>query len=215
MMLHAMAELVGLRSGPPGVALDERALSRRAARGDRAALASLIEQHAKAVHSLCFHVCGMQDARDSAQEALERIVRSVGQFDPSRGEFRTWALTVARNVCRDRLRRRGLERAAFLDGGDEVASRAVSGAPDPENLALARADARDVEQALATLPEGQRSALVLFHVHEATYEQIAKTLGVPIGTVMTWIYRARRRLRDAMEAHPRATAGQEPPGGEQ
>ena len=208
MMLQAMAELAGLRSRPPEVALDdERTLSTRAARGDREALAALVGQHAKAIHSLCFHVCGQSDARDATQEALERIVRSVGQFDPSRGEFRTWALTVARNLCRDRLRRRGLERAAFLNDGEETAARAPSSTPDPEDLALARADARDVQLALAELPEGPRSALVLFHVHEASYEQIAKTLGVPIGTVMTWIHRGRRRLRDAMEA--RAAAGDE------
>jgi len=213
-MLHAMAELEALCSGPPEVALDERSLSARAASGDRQALTVLVSPHARAVYSLCFHVSGVADAHDAAQEALERIVRSVGQFDPTRGDFRTWAMTVARNVCRDRLRRRGLERAAFLDGGDEVASRAVSAAPTPENLALARADARDVQEALATLPEGQRSALVLFHVHEATYEQIAQALGVPIGTVMTWIYRGRRRLRDAMEARSRTTAAHESPGGE-
>lgn len=201
MMLQAMVELVGIRSRPPEVALgDERTLSVRASRGERDALAALVGQHAKAVHSLCFHVCGFEEARDATQEALERIVRSVGHFDPARGDFRTWALTVARNVCRDRLRRRGLERAAFLDDGDETAARAASSAPNPEALVLARADARDVQRALADLPEGQRTALVLFHVHEASYEQIARTLGIPIGTVMTWIHRGRKRLRDAMEA---------------
>jgi len=97
----------------------------------------------------------------------------------------------------------------------ETAARAPAGGPDPEVLALARADARDVAEALATLPEGQRSALVLFHVHEASYEQIAKALGVPIGTVMTWIHRGRKRLRDAMEARPRTAAATQPPGGKQ
>jgi RNA polymerase sigma-70 factor, ECF subfamily len=206
MMLQAMVELVGLRSRLPEVALDdEQALSSRARRGDRDALAALVRQHAKAVHSLCSHVCGFDDARDATQEALERIVRSVGLFDPSRGDFRTWALTVARNVCRDRLRRRGLERAAFLEDGDETAARAAARGPTPESLVLVHADAREVQRALAELPEGQRSALVLFHVHEASYEEIAKTLEIPIGTVMTWIHRGRKRLRDAMEA--RAAVG--------
>lgn len=203
MMLHAMAELVGLRSAPPEVAVDERGLWRDAVRGDREALGALLREHAKAIHSLCFHVSGPDDARDAAQEALERVVRSVAQFDAARGDFRTWALAVARNVCRDRLRRRGLERAAFLDDGEDAAAQAPARLPDPESLALARADARDLHELLAGLPEGQRAALVLFHVHEASYEQIATTLEVPIGTVMTWIFRGRKRLRDAMEVRAR------------
>ena len=203
MMLHAMAELVGLHPRLPETAVDERGLWGSAVRGDRDALSALLRRHAKGIHALAFHVCGPDDARDAAQESLERVVRSVAQFDPARGDFRTWALAVARNVCRDRLRRRGLERAAFLDDGDEAAARAPASAPDPEHLVLARARAREVLEALAGLPEGQRSALVLFHVHEASYEQIAQTLNVPIGTVMTWIFRGRRRLRDAMEVRAR------------
>ena len=211
MMLHAMAELVGLAAGPAAaIAVDERGLWRDAVRGDRDALGTLLRTHAKAIHALAFHVCGPDDARDAAQESLERVVRSVAQFDPARGDFRTWALAVARNVCRDRLRRRGLERAAFLDDGDDATARAPASAPDPEHLALARADAHDVQVALATLPEGQRAALVLFHVQEASYEQIAQTLQVPIGTVMTWIFRGRRRLRDAMEVRARQGSSAEP-----
>jgi RNA polymerase sigma-70 factor (ECF subfamily) len=206
MMLHAMAGLVGLHSGrPPEIVVDEKGLWNEAVRGDREALGELLSTHARAIHALAFHVCGPEDARDAAQESLERLVRSVGQYDPARGDFRTWALTVARNVCRDRLRRRGLERAAFLDDGEDATARAPTSAADPEHLALTRADARDVQDALAELPDGQRAALVLFHVHEVSYEQIARTLDVPIGTVMTWLFRGRRRLRDALEKRSRET----------
>jgi RNA polymerase sigma-70 factor (ECF subfamily) len=54
-------------------------------------------------------------------------------------------------------------------------------------------------EALATLPENQRAAVVLFHFHEATYEEIAATLDAPMGTVMTWLHRARKKLRAQME----------------
>ena len=72
-------------------------------------------------------------------------------------------------------------------------------------ITLNRPDARnavngDLAEALETLPENMRSAVVLFHVHERTYQQIAETLDVPIGTVMTWLHRGRKRLRKAMEA---------------
>jgi RNA polymerase sigma-70 factor, ECF subfamily len=177
----------------------EQDLSVRAAGGDREALQALLREIARPLFTLSSHLCGAQDGRDATQEALERIVRSLDRFDPQRGAFRPWALSVARNVCRDRLRRRGLERAAFDADGDEQTALAPSRAPDPERLALARADAQALEAALATLPENMRAALVLFHFQEASYEEIASTLGVPIGTVMTWIFRGRRKLRDAME----------------
>src|SRR5690606_18255195 len=116
-----------------------------------------------------------------------------------RGSFKSWALTVARNVCRDRLRRRGLERRTFVDQGEETTAYTASSAPGPERVALARIETERLNRALDTLPEPMRLALVLFHVHEATYEEIAQTLEVPIGTVMTWLHRGRKRLRAALE----------------
>jgi len=173
-------------------------MAKRARGGDRGALGALLRDHARSVHELCFHVAGAADAHDAAQESLERIVTSIALFDPGRGTFRSWALAVARNVCRDRLRRRGLERAAFDADGDERAILASSEWPDPERMTLARADARALERALADLPEPMRAALVLFHVHEASYEEIATALEVPIGTVMTWLHRGRKRLRESL-----------------
>lgn len=176
----------------------EQTLEARATGGDRDALGRLLREHAEAIHKLCHFVAGPRDARDAAQQSLERIVQRIEQFDPSRGTFRSWALTVARNVCRDRLRRRGLEKAAFIADGDERATAARSGAPDPERAAVVRAQTQALGEALDTLPEGMRSAVVLFHVHEASYEEIAATLDVPMGTVMTWLHRGRKRLRDAL-----------------
>ncbi len=107
---------------------------------------------------------------------------------------------MARNVCRDRLRRRGLERAAFVADGETGTDLARAEELDPEHAAVVRDDAGTLEEALATLPEPMRAAVVLFHLHEATYEEIAATLDVPMGTVMTWLHRGRKRLRAALEA---------------
>lgn len=158
-----------------------------------------MREHARAIHDVCRFVAGMDDAHDATQESLERIVTSIDRFDPARGSFKTWALTVSRNVCRDRLRRRGLERRTFIDQGDEATSYTASGAPGPERVALARIESERLGEALETLPEPMRLAVVLFHVHEATYEEIARTLDVPMGTVMTWLHRGRKRLRAALE----------------
>jgi RNA polymerase sigma-70 factor (ECF subfamily) len=176
------------------------ALDAAAAGGDRDALAALLRQHGRAIQQLCHYVSGRDDAADATQEAFERIVVGIGRFDPSKGTFRTWALAVARNVCRDRLRRRGLERATFLADGETQTERAAARRGDPERAAVVRDHAEVLERSLSTLPEGMRSAVVLFHLHEASYEEIAEALDVPIGTVMTWLHRGRKRLRTALES---------------
>jgi RNA polymerase sigma-70 factor (ECF subfamily) len=177
----------------------EASLETRAAGGDRRALEALLREHARAVHDVCRFVAGPHDAHDATQEALERIVTSIDRFDPSRGTFRSWALTVARNVCRDRLRRRGLERRTFAADGDETTAWTADDTPGPERVALARIESERLSKALETLPEPMRLAVVLYHVHESTYEEIAQTLDVPLGTVMTWLHRGRKRLRAALE----------------
>lgn len=177
----------------------EASLEARAAGGDKQALEALLREHARAIHDVCRFVAGLDDARDATQEALERIVTAIARFDPERGSFKSWALTVTRNVCRDRLRRRGLERRTFVAEGDEATAWTASGAPGPERVALARIETERLTAALETLPEPMRLAVVLFHVHEASYEEIARTLEVPMGTVMTWLHRGRKRLRAALE----------------
>jgi RNA polymerase sigma-70 factor (ECF subfamily) len=180
----------------PGI---EASLEARAQKGDRRALEALLREHARAIHDVCRFVAGQADANDATQEALERIVTSIDRFDPERGAFRTWALTVTRNVCRDRLRRRGLERRTFIDDGQDATDWTAASAPGPERIALARIESERLARALETLPEAMRFAVVLYHVHEATYEEIAQTLEVPLGTVMTWLHRGRKRLRAALE----------------
>lgn len=173
-------------------------LAKKATRGDRDSLDQLVRRHAADVYKLCHHVAGRDDGRDAAQQALEKIVMRIHQYDPSKGAFRTWALTVARNTCRDRLRRRGLERATFARDGEERTATAPGRAPGPERIAIARLEAGDLAEALETLPEKMRSAIVLFHVHGESYEEIANTLEVPKGTVMTWLHRGRKKLRTAL-----------------
>lgn len=178
----------------------EASLEERARGGDRGALEALLREHARAIHDVCRFVAGREDAHDATQEALEKIVVAIDKFDPDKGTFRTWALTVTRNLCRDRLRRRGLERRTFVADGDEMTGWTASDAPGPERVALARIESKRLSEALETLPEKMRLAVVLYHVHGSTYEEIAATLEVPIGTVMTWLHRGRKRLRAALEA---------------
>lgn len=181
-------------------ASDERlALEARARAGSREALEALLVEQARLLHGVCHQLLGPHEARDALQAAMAKIAGSVAQFEPGAGSFRTWAVTVTRNLCRDRLRRRKLERAAFSKDGDEQTQLAPSGVADPERHAIARQRASQLMSSLRTLPEPTRQALILFHVHEASYEEIAQALDVPIGTVMTWLHRGRKHLRQTLE----------------
>lgn len=182
----------------PGDAHDA-ALAAAAARGDREALTELVRRHARAVYGVCSHLAVFGEVHDTTQETLEKIVTRVGSYDAEKGPFRSWSLAIARHTCMDRQRRRGLERRAFHADGETQTAAALGQAPDPERLALARSDARQLQLALAELPEPMRAALVLFHVHETSYEEIAAALEVPIGTVMTWLHRGRKRVREALD----------------
>ncbi len=173
-------------------------MEQRASDGDRKALEALLREHARVIHDVCRFVAGQPDAHDATQEALERIVTAIAKFDPDKGTFRTWALTVTRNICRDRLRRKGLERRTFIADGESATEWVPSTAPSPERVALARIETDRLNAALETLPERMRMAVVLYHSHGSTYEEIAATLDVPIGTVMTWLHRGRKRLRAAL-----------------
>jgi len=200
MLVYAMAqEPLTVVAQPVAPFAPDRALERGAAQGDRDALGALLREHGRAVAQLCHFVAGPRDGLDAAQAAFEKIVLNIEKFDPDKGAFKSWALTVARNTCRDRLRRRSLEKAAFLADGETQANLASGDAPDPERLAVARAGTTQLTSALGALPENQRAAIVLFHFHEATYEEIASALDVPLGTVMTWLHRARKKLRQAMQ----------------
>lgn len=167
--------------------------------GDRNALEALIRDVAKPIHTICRHVVGETDAPDAVQETLMRVVVNFASYDSTRGAFRPWAFMIARNVCRDRLRRRGVERG-IVSTTDDLESFAADGdSISPEDASLKRVDSAAMDRALATLPEPVRTALVLFHVNGSSYEEIAAVLEVPMGTVMTWLHRGRKRLKAAIE----------------
>lgn len=193
--MHTLSLMVQSPSSPRKAEVSLDTLAENARGGDRKSLEALLRRTAPDVLRLCHRLSGARDFEDNAQRALEKIVIALSSFDPSRGSFRPWALTVARNVCRDRGRRRGLEQATF-DPREPVD--APSSSPGPERLVLARVQTAEVDKALALLPEPMRAALVLFHVSGNSYEEIAAALDVPKGTVMTWLHRGRKRLRASL-----------------
>ena len=188
---------------PP--ATPEALLARSASRGDQKAFARLVEDHKRAVYGLCLRLLSdREEARDAAQEAFVRANTALHTFDSSQ-PFAPWVLRIARNHCLDHLRRRTPERQHLpLDGegadGEPHREYADPDAPRADE-ALERAQARGaLEAAVAALPPNYREVVHLFHVEQLSYKEIASTMDVPIGTVMTWLHRARARLRQALAA---------------
>jgi RNA polymerase sigma-70 factor (ECF subfamily) len=182
----------------------ELRLVRAAARGDRPAFARLVDLHQRTVFGLCARLLGdREEARDAAQETFVRAWGGLGGYDPA-NPFAPWLLRIARNHCIDVLRRRlPAARRVELDapGGDDGDLRVelpdVAARPADEQLAGAE-QASAVAVAVAALPQKYREVVHLFHVEHMSYKDIAATLEVPIGTVMTWLHRARAKLREQM-----------------
>jgi RNA polymerase sigma-70 factor (ECF subfamily) len=183
----------------------DAALARAAARGDKVAFSRLVDLHKRSVFGLCVRLLrDQEEARDAAQETFVRAYGAVATFDPAQ-PFAPWLLRIARNHCLDQLRRR-LPAAAQVrldaepEDGSPARELADHDAPAADAL-LERAQTHTVlEAAVAQLPPNYREVVHLFHVEHLSYREIATTLDVPIGTVMTWLHRARGRLRETLSA---------------
>ena len=167
-------------------------LVRRFLAGDAGAATELITRHERRVYAVCLRVLGNpDDAADAAQDALLAMIRKLDGF---RGEaaFTTWLYRVAMNVCYDHLRR--AKRRPVLRRDDDAP------APEPalDDHADAVAGAHDIAAALEQVPEDFRVAIVLADVHDLPYDEIAKVLDLPVGTVKSRVHRGRIALAKAL-----------------
>jgi RNA polymerase sigma-70 factor (ECF subfamily) len=164
---------------------------RAAQRGDLGAFERLYRTHVSRVLALCARMTGDRTmAEDLTQETF---VKAWGNLSSFKGEsaFGSWLHRVAANVVLDAARARGrrLRRIAPVEDADAFA------APAPARDA---ASALDLERALATLPEGARAAFVLHDVHGFSHEEIARMVGLAVGTSKAQLFRARKLLREAL-----------------
>ena len=163
--------------------------------GSQEAFAELVRRYEGAVYSLCYRTVGdAGEAEDLAQEAFLRLYRSRDKFR-SGARLRPWLHKIAVNVCLDALRKRK-DPALSLDDMREGQSvpPIPSGEPLPEEVCLTREARMAVQQALLQLPGEYRVALVLRYQEELSYQEVADALGVPLSTVETRIFRAKKML---------------------
>jgi RNA polymerase sigma-70 factor (ECF subfamily) len=172
---------------PQGGRVDEAALVRAARNGDREAFMQLVRAYQAGVRAYARGLLGDREAaEDVAQEAFLRAWRGIGAF---RGEaaFATWLYAIARRVALDEVRRPAVPTVP-VEQAAELADRR----PDDPVLR------GDLERALAALETAQREAFLLVVVLGLSYEEVGDMTGSPAGTVASRVFRARRRLADAL-----------------
>jgi RNA polymerase sigma-70 factor (ECF subfamily) len=171
--------------------MDDPALVEALRAGDPQAPRLLIERYQGVVFGLCYRMLGhRQDAEDAAQEAFLRALRSIAGFDATR-PLRPWILEIAANRCRTAMARRARRPAA--------ASHAIEDRADPRPT-LADPDdlAGELERGLQDLRPEYRIVFTLFHEQNLSYDEIAAALSRPVGTIKTWLHRARAQLAESL-----------------
>ena len=165
---------------------DVRELVGRCRGGDQAAMVELVDRYRGQVFGLCYRMLRhRQDAEDVTQESFVRALRGLHTWDSQR-DFLPWLLAIAGNRCRTHLASR-MRRPPTTSLVDHLSDDAVE-------ITAARNLAEEIELALSNLRNEYRQAFLLFHQHELSYAQISATLDCPLGTVKTWVHRARREL---------------------
>lgn len=182
----------------------EHALIARGQQGDRAAFNALVEKYQGAAYALALRMLGDPDtACDVTQEAFFSAYRALATFHGA--SFRAWLLRIVSNGCYDVFRARGRQPAtsleALLEHDDASSSDAhlpggmVDPSWNPEETALRSETMRTIEAALLQLPPEQRLAIVLCDIQGLAYEEVARIMETPLGTVKSRIARARTQLR--------------------
>jgi RNA polymerase sigma-70 factor (ECF subfamily) len=180
---------------------DEAALIQRCRAGDLAAFEPLVEKYRQRAYRLAYNVLrDPEEALDVAQDAFIRAFQALPSF---RGDsaFYTWLFRIVMNVARDRARQHGARGRAF--GTERVDEKdwdriLVDQGVAPDTKATQIEERERIGRALATLSEPHRAIIMLSDLEGLSYREIAEVLSIPMGTVMSRLHNARRRLRDAL-----------------
>ena len=163
------------------------ALADRCLAGDQAAISQLIERFRDRVFGICYRLLGQrQDAEDAAQETFVRAIRYLAKWDRDR-DFEPWLFAIAGNRCRTLIAKRA--RTPYVFQGLDQTPQLLDARTHQANLLE-----EEVGLAMGRLPPNHRTAFLLFHDNELSYEEISQALDCPVGTVKTWVHRARKEL---------------------
>ncbi|MBR3704412.1 MAG: sigma-70 family RNA polymerase sigma factor [Oscillospiraceae bacterium] len=175
--------------------MTEHELVRAAAHGDEAAFGELVRMYENKAYHLALRMCGNdEDAYDIAQDAFLSAWRGLPSFRGEAG-FSTWLYRLVSNAAIDHLRRTKHQRGNVSLDDEELHIDTADTAPGPEESAEGKDLQRVVQEGLNQLGDDHRTVLVMREVQSLSYEEIAHTLAIDLGTVKSRISRARNALR--------------------
>ncbi len=188
-------------------ALPDADVVRLAQQGRELAFRELVRRYERPVFSLVFRMVRDRElAEDLSQDAFIKVLNHIDRYSPE-FKFSSWLFKIANNVAIDHLRRRRIETIS-MDGSPHASSAAEVEATtlnlqSEQESALDEMEAKElgsaIEVAISKLRPEYRACIMLRHVEGRAYEEIAATLDLPLGTVKTYIHRARHELRQALE----------------
>jgi len=194
----------------------DAALMLRVKQGDNSAFAQLVDKYKQPVMNLAYRLLrDFTEAEDLAQVVFLQVYKSAFRYEVS-AKFSTWLFTIARNLCLNEIRRRSRHPTAPLDGaGSEQEDQPPRQFEDsrttspPDSLLQGELEQK-IEQAVAELPETQRTAILLCRQDELSYEDIARVLGCSLSTTKSLIHRGRETLKQKLKPYLRSGAWQKP-----
>lgn len=185
----------------------DAALMLRVKQGDMVAFTTLVEKYKQPVINLAARTLrDPTEAEDLAQNVFVQVFKSAPRYQ-STAKFSTWLFTIARNLCLNEIRRRGRHPAESLDAPHPDQEdqpwhqfEDLKHASPPDQL-LQGELAQKIEEALAGLPENQRTAILLCRQDELSYEEIAEVLGCSLSATKSLIHRGRETLKEKLKPY--------------
>jgi RNA polymerase sigma-70 factor (ECF subfamily) len=166
---------------------------RSTAQGDRKAFANLVERWQTRLINFFYRSTGNRaDAEDLAQETFVELYRSASRYE-ARGSFRAFIFTLARRRLIDNYRKKSRRPLEYLDPTEFIMEQQAEPTDHCDEIEEA------FHQALSTLPDNQRIAILMLQQQGLSYEEIAEALDASLSAVKTWIHRARTHLREALK----------------
>ena len=171
--------------------------------GNTQVFSQLIDSYKNMVYNLAYRMSNNpHEAEDISQETFLRAYQSLAHFNPSY-KFSTWLYQITLNIIRDRFKKKELNYVS-LDAPVETDDSKICPQPadftnNPEQIMSQKEDAQAIQQAIYSLPLKYREVIVLRHLQDLSYIEIASILKIPSGTVKIRLYRAREQLRKILE----------------
>jgi RNA polymerase sigma-70 factor (ECF subfamily) len=179
-------------------------LMARIAKSDKDAFELLVNRHQTSVLNLIYRFIGDRtQAKDLAQEVFIRVWQAAGSYQP-KAKFTTWIYRITANLCFNELKSARRRRwfpfhRSNEDTGNFIEETLSDGAPSAEDLLLAKERSRQIANALQSLPENQRMALILKRYDDLSYQEIAKVIGCSVSAVESLLVRAKRTLQEKIK----------------